>query len=75
LAYKLHQANAKDAKIAELEKQLGIKKTNETNADSSMGAVTGAEGEMELNEEVVKKMTSEQKRANMPRILKWMRGE
>jgi hypothetical protein len=61
------------ARNAELEKQLGIKKANDANADSSMGAVEGALGfEGEISEEAIKKMSNEQIQANMPKLLAWM---
>lgn len=72
IAYAIHQGGVKDAKIAELEKQLGVRKANEVNADSSMGAVKGAAFGGELNEDVIKNMTSAQRQANMPGILAWM---
>lgn len=71
-AYDIHQSGAKEAKIAELEKQLGIRKANEANADSSMGAAAGAAFGGELNEDVIRNMTSAQRQANMPKILAWM---
>jgi hypothetical protein len=72
VAHDVYTGKTKDAKIAELEKQLGIKKANDANADSSMGAVTGAGTTAEYSEEMIKGMTSEQRQANMPGILKWM---
>lgn len=71
-AYEIHQSGAKEAKIAELEKQLGIRKANEANADSSMGAAACAAFGGELNEDVIRNMTSAQRQANMPKILAWM---
>lgn len=71
-AYDIHQSGVKEAKIAELEKQLGIRKVNEVNADSSMGAAAGAAFGGELNEDMIKNMTSAQRQANMPKILAWM---
>jgi hypothetical protein len=71
-AYTIHQSGVKDSKIAELEKQLGIRAANETNADSSMGAAAGPAFGGELNEDVIKHMTSAQRQANMPKILAWM---
>lgn len=71
-AYAIHQSGIKDAKIAELEKQLGIRAANEKNAGSSMGAVKAPAFGGELNEEMIKHMTSAQRQANMPKILAWM---
>jgi hypothetical protein len=72
LAYTVHQSGVKDAKIAEMEKQLGIQAANEANADSSMGKAAGAAFGGEMNEDVIKNMTSAQRQANMPKILAWM---
>jgi hypothetical protein len=71
-AYAIHQGGVKDTKIAELEKQLGISKANESNKDSSMGKAAGPAFGGELNEDVIKHMTSAQRQANMPKILAWM---
>jgi len=71
-AYKEWEDKQKDARIAELEKQLSVKNTNDTNAESSMGKVDPAEFEGELTEEIVRNMTREQRQKNMPKILEAM---
>jgi hypothetical protein len=74
--YKDYEYTAKDAKIAELEKQLNIKKVNDTNAGSSMPAVTGApDGDEEFTEEQIKNMPRDVRQAKMPKILAWMHGK
>lgn len=75
VALELSQAQESKTRISELEKKLGIKETNDKNADSSMGKVNGAEYEGELTEELIKSKGSEWRKRNMPRILKWMAGK
>lgn len=54
-------------KIAELEKELGVKKVNDDNSASSMGSAEskGSTAPTEITEETIKKMTSEQRRKQL----------
>lgn len=75
LAYKAYLADVLAKEKEALEQQLGVKNVNDANADSSMGSAqsSGTTQPAELSEESIRKMTPAEKRANMPRILEWMK--
>lgn len=61
------ESSALRAKVHELETQLGVKKTNQTNTESSMGGATtvGNAAPGEITEESIKAMTREQRMAQL----------
>jgi hypothetical protein len=75
VAYKAYLADVLAEEKKKLEEQLNVKKVNDENAATSMGSAksTGDSNTVELTLDVIKSMTSEQRKANMGRILDYLK--
>lgn len=75
VAYKAYLADVLAEEKKKLEEQLNVKKVNDENAATSMGSAksTGDSNAVELTLDVIKSMTSEQRKANMGRILDYLK--